>query len=143
MHAAAVLGVYCYPLWSRPRQTTFLCFVSWQLAVFGITIGYHRLYSHRSFTATRALRVVLALMGCLGFQGSIKCEFTPRNLQLVCDAIDLDASFRAKHRSATGWCTRHRLHVGHVPCVTDNFPAVRVLLYFLTSFLFILVAQVH
>lgn len=37
-----------------------------------ITIGYHRLWSHRSFTARRPLRLVLAVMGALGFQGSIK-----------------------------------------------------------------------
>lgn len=37
-----------------------------------ITIGYHRLWSHRAFTASLPLRIVLAGMGCLGFQGSIK-----------------------------------------------------------------------
>lgn len=38
----------------------------------GITMGYHRLWSHKAYTASFALRCVLAGMGCLGFQGSIK-----------------------------------------------------------------------
>lgn len=82
MHVAAAVGVYLRPLWQIPRQTAFLCFLSWQLAVFGITIGYHRLFSHRSFSARRPLRVLLALLGCLGFQGSIKCEFSHSNIRL-------------------------------------------------------------
>lgn len=49
-----------------------MCIMSWQLATFGITVGYHRLWSHRAFTAKLPLRIVLAGMGCLGFQGSIK-----------------------------------------------------------------------
>ncbi|KAF8322280.1 putative stearoyl-CoA desaturase [Clavulina sp. PMI_390] len=47
----------------------------------GITIGYHRLWSHRSFVARRPLRFVLAILGTMGCQGSIKW-----------------------------WCSRHRLH---------------------------------
>jgi hypothetical protein len=39
---------------------------------FGITLGYHRLWSHNAYQAALPLRVVLSLMGCLGFQGSIK-----------------------------------------------------------------------
>ncbi|CAE6472710.1 unnamed protein product [Rhizoctonia solani] len=81
MHFMAILGVYYYPIWAVPRQTIALCIFSWQLASFGITIGYHRLWSHRSFIARRPLRAVLAVMGALGFQGSIKW-----------------------------WCLRHRLH---------------------------------
>jgi hypothetical protein len=36
------------------------------------SVGYHRLWSHRAFTAAPSLRVVLAAMGSTGFQGSIK-----------------------------------------------------------------------
>lgn len=37
-----------------------------------ITIGYHRLYSHKAFRAALPVRVVLAALGSAGFQGSIK-----------------------------------------------------------------------
>ncbi len=37
----------------------------------GITVGYHRLFTHRSFTATRPLKITLAVLGTLAFQGSV------------------------------------------------------------------------
>lgn len=37
-----------------------------------ITIGYHRLYSHRAFRAAFGVRVALATLGASAFQGSIK-----------------------------------------------------------------------
>ena len=37
-----------------------------------VTIGYHRLYSHRAFRAAFAVRLILSLLGCMAFQGSIK-----------------------------------------------------------------------
>ncbi|KAF8600828.1 hypothetical protein BDV93DRAFT_496266 [Ceratobasidium sp. AG-I] len=101
MHVAAVFGVYRYPAWQAPKETLVLCIISWQLASFGITIGYHRLWSHRSFIARRPLRLVLAIMGALGFQGSIKW-----------------------------WCLRHRLHHRFTDDPThDPYAATRGLLY--------------
>ncbi|KAI8611605.1 hypothetical protein BC830DRAFT_1213393 [Chytriomyces sp. MP71] len=68
-HAAALASlVFVTPKW----QTLVLTFVCVVLAELGITMGYHRLWSHRSYTATPALRVLLALMGTSAFQGSIK-----------------------------------------------------------------------
>ncbi|CAE6434063.1 unnamed protein product [Rhizoctonia solani] len=101
MHVIAVLGVYYYPIWLVPRKTIVLCILSWQLASFGITLGYHRLWSHRSFTARRPLRAILAVMGALGFQGSIKW-----------------------------WCLRHRLHHRFTDDpVHDPYAATRGLWY--------------
>jgi stearoyl-CoA desaturase (Delta-9 desaturase) len=37
----------------------------------GVTIGFHRLFTHRSFDAARPLKVSLALLGSMSFQGSI------------------------------------------------------------------------
>ncbi|KAJ9096422.1 hypothetical protein QFC21_005244 [Naganishia friedmannii] len=34
--------------------------------------GYHRLWSHRAYTATTPLRIALAWMASMGFQGSVK-----------------------------------------------------------------------
>ncbi|KAL0071122.1 hypothetical protein AAF712_001680 [Marasmius tenuissimus] len=72
VHVAAVLGVFWYPPRSVPTKTLVLAVLSWQLAEFGITIGYHRLYSHRAFRASTGVRIVLAALGASGFQGSIK-----------------------------------------------------------------------
>jgi stearoyl-CoA desaturase (Delta-9 desaturase) len=90
IHALAMLGVWYRPPSMVPRQTLWLAFTFWQLSTFGyapfqpeaasishvnpcsITIGYHRLYSHRSFRASFWVRLVLAACGTLGFQGSVK-----------------------------------------------------------------------
>jgi stearoyl-CoA desaturase (delta-9 desaturase) len=38
---------------------------------FGITLGYHRLFTHRSFKTTRGVRVALAIVGSMAVQGSL------------------------------------------------------------------------
>ncbi len=38
---------------------------------FGVTVGYHRLFTHRSFRATRPLKIVLAAVGGLAVEGSV------------------------------------------------------------------------
>jgi stearoyl-CoA desaturase (delta-9 desaturase) len=37
----------------------------------GVTVGFHRLFAHRSFEANRPLKIFLALLGTLSFQGSL------------------------------------------------------------------------
>jgi stearoyl-CoA desaturase (Delta-9 desaturase) len=37
----------------------------------GVTIGFHRLFTHRSFEARRPLKITLAVLGSMSFQGSI------------------------------------------------------------------------
>jgi stearoyl-CoA desaturase (delta-9 desaturase) len=37
----------------------------------GVTIGFHRLLTHRAFTAARPLRVVLAIAGSMSFEGDV------------------------------------------------------------------------
>jgi stearoyl-CoA desaturase (delta-9 desaturase) len=37
----------------------------------GVTVGFHRLLTHRSFTAAPALRVVLAIAGSMAFEGEV------------------------------------------------------------------------
>jgi stearoyl-CoA desaturase (delta-9 desaturase) len=36
-----------------------------------VTIGFHRLFTHRSFEAKRPLKIVLAVLGTMSFQGSL------------------------------------------------------------------------
>ncbi|KAI0714857.1 hypothetical protein C8Q76DRAFT_841427 [Earliella scabrosa] len=81
VHVAAVIGVWYSPPTRTMRQTLWLAVFLWQAASMGITVGYHRLYSHRAFRAALPVRMFLALLGASAFQGSIKW-----------------------------WCLRHRLH---------------------------------
>lgn len=37
----------------------------------GITIGFHRLFTHRAFETTRPIRLLLAVLGCMAVQGPI------------------------------------------------------------------------
>ena len=37
----------------------------------GITVGYHRLFTHRSFKTTRAMRAVFAVLGSMAVEGSV------------------------------------------------------------------------
>ena len=41
------------------------------LTGFGVTVGFHRCLTHRSFTARPGLRVALALAGSMSFQGEV------------------------------------------------------------------------
>jgi stearoyl-CoA desaturase (Delta-9 desaturase) len=37
----------------------------------GVTVGFHRLFTHKSFEATRPLKITLAVLGSMSFQGSL------------------------------------------------------------------------
>jgi stearoyl-CoA desaturase (delta-9 desaturase) len=37
----------------------------------GVTVGYHRCFTHRSFTAAPLLRITLAIAGSMSFQGGV------------------------------------------------------------------------
>ncbi|KIJ66509.1 hypothetical protein HYDPIDRAFT_151085 [Hydnomerulius pinastri MD-312] len=101
IHFAAAFGVYYRPPTLVPRATLVMAFSLWQLADFGITIGYHRLYSHRAFRASLPVRVVLVALGSSAFQGSVKW-----------------------------WCLRHRLHHRFTDDpISDPYAATRGLLY--------------
>ncbi|KAF9494671.1 hypothetical protein BDN71DRAFT_974645 [Pleurotus eryngii] len=101
VHLGAALGIYYLPPSSMPFRTLALTIINWQLAIFGITVGYHRLWSHRSFDANVVVRFVLAILGTAGFQGSIKW-----------------------------WCLRHRLHHRYTDDpVHDPYAATRGMLY--------------
>ena len=47
----------------------FLCF--YVVSGLGITVGYHRLFTHSSFKANRALRIGLAIAGSMAIEGPV------------------------------------------------------------------------
>lgn len=59
---------------------------------FGITAGYHRLFSHRSFKSTKVFDAIALFFGTMGCQGS-----------------------------ALRWCFDHRLHHAHVDTDADPY----------------------
>lgn len=69
---AHLIALYAFVYVTPKVQTLWLAYVCWQLATLGITMGYHRLWSHKAFKATDAVKYTLAVIGTMGFQGSIK-----------------------------------------------------------------------
>lgn len=69
IHVVALLSLRYY---TPKTETLWLTYVCWQLATLGITAGYHRLWSHKAYKANLPFRYILAFMGAMGFQGSIK-----------------------------------------------------------------------
>ncbi|KAI0646430.1 delta 9-fatty acid desaturase protein [Trametes maxima] len=66
-HILAVYGV----LYVTPkRNTAILTTVLYFITTLGVTAGYHRLWSHRSFKASAPLRLFLAFAGGCAVQGS-------------------------------------------------------------------------
>ncbi|KAE8381819.1 hypothetical protein BDV26DRAFT_278443 [Aspergillus bertholletiae] len=64
-------------LWYAPNiqlttNTAIWALVYYFLSGIGITAGYHRLWSHRSYSASSFLELYLALAGAACFQGSIR-----------------------------------------------------------------------
>jgi stearoyl-CoA desaturase (delta-9 desaturase) len=48
-----------------------LLVVGYVVTVLGVTAGYHRLFTHRSFVARRPLKIGLAVLGSFALQGSL------------------------------------------------------------------------
>ncbi|KAH9897743.1 hypothetical protein C8Q73DRAFT_640686 [Cubamyces lactineus] len=72
MHIATAIAVFLRPPSQVSRLSLCLTIVLSQTASMGITVGYHRMYSHRAFRAAWPIRLALALIGASAFQGSIK-----------------------------------------------------------------------
>mmetsp|Transcript_22390 Transcript_22390/g.52566 ORF Transcript_22390/g.52566 Transcript_22390/m.52566 type:complete len:330 (+) Transcript_22390:55-1044(+) len=68
-HVAAIYGLFTIPKCSK--STLMMAFLFWPLSGLGITAGVHRLWAHRSYTATFPLRVFLMLINSIANQGSI------------------------------------------------------------------------
>ncbi len=62
----------------------------------GITVGYHRLFTHRSFRAVRPVRIILALFGSYAVEGSV---------------IDWCATHRRHHAFADQYGDPHSPHL--------------------------------
>jgi stearoyl-CoA desaturase (Delta-9 desaturase) len=98
----AALAVWL--LWgSGIGKTDLILFLSFYAATgLGITVGYHRLFTHRSFRAMRPVRIVLALFGSLAVEGSV---------------VDWCATHRRHHAFADQFGDPHSPHLAKAPGV--------------------------
>jgi len=69
VHVVAAVGLLTVT--SCKPQTLLWAFVLWPISGFGITVGVHRLWSHRSYDANLPLRFFLMICNSIANQGSI------------------------------------------------------------------------
>jgi stearoyl-CoA desaturase (Delta-9 desaturase) len=69
----ALLGVAIWLAWggSLHWQDLVVLAVSYLITGVGITVGYHRLFTHRSFKTGRALRALFAVFGSAAVEGPV------------------------------------------------------------------------
>jgi stearoyl-CoA desaturase (delta-9 desaturase) len=87
-------------LWNRlldPRDLAIFA-VLYLLTAIGITVGFHRLLTHRAFQTHRWLRYTLAVLGSMALQGSV---------------IDWVADHRKHHTFTDEEGDPHSPHAGH------------------------------
>lgn len=71
LHVLSAIGFYlavCHEHWLRGFAELLILY---QVTGFGITVGAHRLWSHRSYKASAPMRFLLMLLSSAGHQGSI------------------------------------------------------------------------
>jgi stearoyl-CoA desaturase (delta-9 desaturase) len=60
-------------LWDRavgPLELVVMA-VLYLLTAFGVTLGYHRMFTHRALDGSRPLRAILAILGSMAVEGSV------------------------------------------------------------------------
>jgi stearoyl-CoA desaturase (Delta-9 desaturase) len=67
------LGAAVWLAWGHGLNLadTLLAAACYVITGLGVTVGFHRLLTHRSFTAAPALRAVLAIAGSMSFEGEV------------------------------------------------------------------------
>ena len=66
--AAAIFGVWG---WGFSWLHLFLLAGMYLLTAVGITVGYHRLFTHKSFETTRPMKFIFAVLGSMAVEGPV------------------------------------------------------------------------
>jgi stearoyl-CoA desaturase (delta-9 desaturase) len=95
----AAMGWAAWTAWGGTLhwQDLLVLAITYLLCGVGITVGYHRLFTHRSFKTTRPMRVVLAVLGSMAIEGPL---------------IDWVATHRKHHRFSDAEGDPHSPHFG-------------------------------
>ena len=104
------LGLVGWQLWGAALNWSDVAiFATVYLATgLGVTVGFHRLFTHRSFKTNRAVRAVLAVLGSMAIEGPI---------------ISWVADHRKHHRYSDEEGDPHSPHVGHEGGFRGALPA--------------------
>lgn len=86
------LPIYFYYCWPPQLSTVLTTVILYFITGLSITAGYHRLYSHRTYRASRLVEFLMLFFGSMAGQGS-----------------------------ALRWCFEHRLHHAYVDTDNDPY----------------------
>jgi stearoyl-CoA desaturase (Delta-9 desaturase) len=94
------LGFVAWQLWEKALHVSDLVIfgVFYVLCGLGVTVGFHRLFTHRSFSTTRWLRFTFAVLGSAAIEGPV---------------ISWVADHRKHHAFSDQDGDPHSPHVGH------------------------------
>ncbi len=81
-------------------QDLLVLAVTYALTGLGITVGYHRLFTHRSLKTTRSVRALVAVLGSMAVEGPL---------------LEWVATHRKHHRFSDHPGDPHSPHVDHAP----------------------------
>lgn len=101
--AAALLHIFISPV-SAAALGIFLLFFF--LVGMGLTIGYHRLFTHRSYTALTPLRIALGILGSMAGQGPI--VFWTALHRMHHELSDKEGDPHSPNLSGAGWKNKVR-----------------------------------
>ena len=96
----ALIGVAIWQSWGGLLvwQDILIFFATLLPFGFGITVGFHRLFTHRSFKTNRPMRFIWAVLGSMALEGPV---------------IEWVAYHRRHHRFSDSEGDPHSPHVGH------------------------------
>lgn len=66
-----LLAVYGFWGWGFSRVDLGILVVMYAATGLGITVGYHRLFTHRSFDTIRPIKILLAILGSMAVEGPL------------------------------------------------------------------------
>jgi stearoyl-CoA desaturase (Delta-9 desaturase) len=94
------LGIVCWQVWNDLLhwRDVVVFLVMYLTTAFGVTVGFHRLFTHRSFQTSPALRGVFGAMGSMAIEGPV---------------ISWVADHRKHHAFSDQEGDPHSPHVGH------------------------------
>ena len=98
----ALGSLYFYPPGATVISVAILMYV---LTALGITAGYHRLYTHQSFKATKVIKSALHILGAMAGQGGLIFWVASHRQHHQCSdqAGDPHSPLQSFYHAHTGW----------------------------------------
>lgn len=98
--------------------TLVLFIISYSLTVLGVTVGFHRLLTHRSFKTNRLVKIILVCLGCMAYEGPPfywvaahrrHHKFTETKFDPHSPIINNKVSFGSFYHAHMGWMVTHTI----------------------------------